>query len=146
VNPQVFGVGIHDIGERLDLGVGAKRNPLGEGLSRLGIDPVDQFRRKRAKPRIGRCPAMPGGVFIANLERSFVLKLIEATTSAIGNYFLFDFIKDSTEAWFQRIRSPIIGSIGLAFAAYNWKPLSYLIFADEPAIAKFQFFDANTSW
>lgn len=58
---------------------------------------------------------------------------------------MLDFIKDSTEAWLQRIRSPIIGSIALAFIACNWKPIWYLLFADQPVITKFVFFDMKTS-
>jgi hypothetical protein len=58
---------------------------------------------------------------------------------------LLDFIKDSTEAWLQRIRSPIIGSIALAFVACNWKPIWYLLFADQTVTRKFIYFDMNTS-
>jgi len=58
---------------------------------------------------------------------------------------LLDFIKDSTEAWLARIRSPILGSIGLAFVAFNWRPLWYLVFAEQPVSIKFRFFEMNTS-
>lgn len=57
-----------------------------------------------------------------------------------------EFIKDIADAWSQRIRSPIIGSIGLSFAFLNWKPLWYLIFAERPVRQKFLYFDQNTDW
>lgn len=59
---------------------------------------------------------------------------------------MIDFLKDSTEAWLQRIRSPIIGSVGLAFVALNWKALWYLVFADRPVAVKFHFIEMNTTW
>ncbi len=58
---------------------------------------------------------------------------------------LIDFIKDSTDAWLSRIRSPILGSIGLTFVVFNWKPLWYLAFSEQSVAVKFRFFDINTS-
>lgn len=45
----------------------------------------------------------------------------------------------------QRIRSPILGSIALTFFCINWRPLWYLVFADQPVAVKFAFFDLNTT-
>jgi hypothetical protein len=56
-----------------------------------------------------------------------------------------DFLKDLSEAWSQRLRSPIIGSIALSFFAINWQPIWYLLFADRPVRQKFLFFEANTT-
>lgn len=58
---------------------------------------------------------------------------------------MIDFVKDSTEAWLQRIRSPILGSVALTFMAFNWKPLWYLIFSDQPVAINLLFFKLNTS-
>ncbi|MBO9445501.1 hypothetical protein [Ruegeria sp. R14_0] len=57
-----------------------------------------------------------------------------------------DFLKDLSEAWSQRLRSPIIGSIAISFFAVNWQPIWYLLFADRPVRQKFLYFDANTSF
>ena len=58
---------------------------------------------------------------------------------------MIDFIKESTEAFLQRIRSPIFGSIALSFVLYNWKPIWYLVFAQQPVPIKLAFFDLNTT-
>ncbi|PUB10719.1 hypothetical protein [Yoonia sediminilitoris] len=58
---------------------------------------------------------------------------------------MIDFIKDGTEARSQRVRSPILGSIGLAFFVLNWKPLWYLFLAEQPVAIKFRFFEMNTT-
>lgn len=55
-----------------------------------------------------------------------------------------DVLKDISEAMSQRIRSPFLGSILLVFAALNWKPIWYLLFADKPVFAKFLYIEANT--
>lgn len=54
-----------------------------------------------------------------------------------------DGLKELVEAFSARIRSPIIGSIALAFVIVNWKPLFFLLFSGEPAVAKFAFYDAK---
>lgn len=56
-----------------------------------------------------------------------------------------DLFKDIIKAWEERVRSPFLGSIGIAFVACNWKPIFFLLFSGEPALARFAFFDSNTS-
>ena len=58
-----------------------------------------------------------------------------------------DSIKEIFDALGQRIKSPVFGYILIAFVACNWKPLYYVFFSGDPALEKFNFFDANTdSW
>lgn len=54
-----------------------------------------------------------------------------------------DFLKDAFEAFDQRIRSPIVGSIGIAFVVMNWKPIWFLFFSEVTVEEKFHFFEAN---
>ena len=56
-----------------------------------------------------------------------------------------EIIKDISEAWAQRVKSPILGSIAVALFAINWQPIRFLIFAKTSVLEKFAFFDANTS-
>ena len=58
--------------------------------------------------------------------------------------YVLETLKDIAEAWSQRARSPIIGSILLAAILINWQPLWYLLFAERPILQKFRYFDANT--
>lgn len=44
------------------------------------------------------------------------------------------------------MRSPILGSIVLAFFIINWKPIWYLIFAEQSVAVKFLYFDLNTNY
>lgn len=55
-----------------------------------------------------------------------------------------DALKDLIEVFLQRIRSPIIGSIAIAFVLVNWKPVWYLLFAERPARQKILYFEENT--
>ena len=55
-----------------------------------------------------------------------------------------DFLKEAYEAWSQRVRAPFAGSIILAFAAWNWKPIWYLFASDESAAIRLRFFEQNT--
>ena len=57
---------------------------------------------------------------------------------------MLNFLKDSTEAWLQRVRSPILGSVAISFLVFNWKPVWYLVFADQTVMDKFAFFDRVT--
>lgn len=45
----------------------------------------------------------------------------------------------------SRVRSPIFGSIAVAFVIFNWQPLFYLVFENAGATDKFNFFEANTT-
>lgn len=56
-----------------------------------------------------------------------------------------DLFKDIIKAWEERVRSPFLGSIGIAFVACNWKPIFFLLFSGEPVLERFAFFDSNTS-
>lgn len=56
-----------------------------------------------------------------------------------------DGLKELVEAFSARIKSPIIGSIVLAFIAINWKPLFFLLFSGESAEDKFLFLSCNTT-
>lgn len=56
-----------------------------------------------------------------------------------------DFLKDTFEAYRERIRSPILGSILIAFFACNWKAIWFLLFSDVPIVLKFAYFDYQTS-
>lgn len=59
---------------------------------------------------------------------------------------MLDVFKDGAEAWLQRIRSPLIGSIVLAFVAFNWKAIFFVVFSDQAILTRFAFFDAQTSF
>lgn len=56
-----------------------------------------------------------------------------------------DGLKELVEAFSARIKSPIIGSIALAFVAVNWRPVFFLFFSGEPANDKFEYFTTNTT-
>lgn len=56
-----------------------------------------------------------------------------------------NFISEFLEAWSQRVRSPILGSVLISFLIVNWQPIWYLIFADRPVRNKFIYFDTNTN-
>lgn len=57
-----------------------------------------------------------------------------------------DALKEIISAFSQRIKSPFIGFIALAFLIVNWKPVFYLVFSGKPALIKFEYFDQNTHW
>lgn len=56
-----------------------------------------------------------------------------------------DFFKDVFEAAQQRIRSPFIGSVIVAFIAVNWQALFYLFFEDASVLARIDCFNDMTS-
>ena len=56
-----------------------------------------------------------------------------------------DLFKDIVKAWEERVQSPFLGSIGIAFVACNWKPIFFLLFSGEPVLDRFAFVDANTN-
>lgn len=59
---------------------------------------------------------------------------------------MLDVFKDGADAWLQRVKSHLIGSIILAFLAINWQPIFFLIFSEAPVLLKFWYFDFNTSF
>jgi len=56
-----------------------------------------------------------------------------------------DGLKELVEAFSARIKSPIIGSIILAFIAVNWRPVFFLFFSGKPASDKFVYFNEHTT-
>lgn len=52
-----------------------------------------------------------------------------------------DAIKDISTAFLQRIKSPIFGSIILAFVVINWKPIFYVIFSNKNVEGRFIYWD-----
>lgn len=56
-----------------------------------------------------------------------------------------DFLKSVFDAWSDRIRSPIIGSVFLVYVACNWKALFYLFFADVPVAVRLAYFELETT-
>jgi len=59
---------------------------------------------------------------------------------------LLDVFKDGAEAWIQRVKSPLIGSIFLAFVALIWKAIFFVLFSDAPILFRYWYFDTQTSW
>lgn len=57
-----------------------------------------------------------------------------------------DALKDIFTAYSQRIRSPIIGSVILAFIAVNWQSVFYVIFADKGVLSRFEYWDMYTDF
>jgi len=55
-----------------------------------------------------------------------------------------EYFKQIVDAWGDRLRSPVLGSILIFFVATNWQSLFYLFFADKPVRARLIYFDANT--
>lgn len=57
-----------------------------------------------------------------------------------------DFLKSVFDAWDERIRSPILGSLLFSYVAFNWQPLFYLFFADQPVAVRLRFVELNTDF
>jgi hypothetical protein len=55
-----------------------------------------------------------------------------------------EYFKQIVDAWGDRLRSPVLGSVLIFFVATNWQSLFYLFFADKPVRARLLYFDANT--
>ncbi|WP_282077681.1 hypothetical protein [Epibacterium ulvae] len=53
-------------------------------------------------------------------------------------------VKDIFDAFSERVRSPFLGSILLAFAFWNWQVLWFVLFADVPVADRIAYFDAHT--
>lgn len=58
---------------------------------------------------------------------------------------MLDIFKEGADAWFQRIKSPIIGSVALSFIVLNWQPIFFVLFSDDTVLDRFAYYDANTS-
>ena len=52
-----------------------------------------------------------------------------------------DVLNSAFDAWNERLRSPFWGAIILAFLAFNWQPIWYLLFADVSVEAKFEYWE-----
>ena len=57
-----------------------------------------------------------------------------------------DWFKEILSAADSRIRSPIIGSVILFFAVFNWRPIFYLLFSEQSVAIRLRFFEMNTNW
>ena len=57
-----------------------------------------------------------------------------------------DFFAQSLQAFQERMRTPWIGSILIAFLLWNWQPLLFLFASDTALPARFAYFDAYTDW
>ena len=57
-----------------------------------------------------------------------------------------DFFAQSLQAFQERMRTPWIGSILIAFFLWNWQPLLFLFASDTALPARFAYFDAYTDW
>lgn len=55
-----------------------------------------------------------------------------------------DAIKEIIVAYFQRIRTPVLGSIILVFVAVNWKAIYFVLFAEVSPELKFIHWDEHT--
>lgn len=55
-----------------------------------------------------------------------------------------DLFEQWVEAWSERIRSPVMGSLAIAFIVSNWKPLFFLLFAEAPVWLRIQYFEHHT--
>lgn len=55
-----------------------------------------------------------------------------------------DLFEQWVEAWSERIRSPVLGSLAIAFVVSNWKPLFFLLFAEAPVWLRIRYFEHHT--
>ena len=56
-----------------------------------------------------------------------------------------DFLKEYVDGLLTRIRSPIIASISISFALFNWKAIYFLLFAEVPALERLAYVEKHTS-
>lgn len=57
---------------------------------------------------------------------------------------MLDLIRQCIENFTDRIRSPILGSVTIAFFAFNWKAFYFLFFAEAPTWLRVWYFEQNT--
>ena len=57
-----------------------------------------------------------------------------------------DFFAQSLQAFQERMRTPWIGSILIAFLLWNWQPLLFLFASDTALPARFAYFEIHTDW
>ena len=57
-----------------------------------------------------------------------------------------DFFAQSLQAFQERMRTPWIGSILIAFLLWNWQPLLFLVASDTALLTRFTYFKIHTDW
>ena len=57
-----------------------------------------------------------------------------------------DFFAQSLQAFQERMRTPWIGSILIAFLLWNWQPLLFLVASDTALLTRFTYFEIHTDW
>ena len=57
-----------------------------------------------------------------------------------------DFFAQSLQAFQERMRTPWIGSILIAFLLWNWQPLLFLVASDTALLTRFNYFEVHTDW
>ena len=57
-----------------------------------------------------------------------------------------DFFAQSLQAFQERMRTPWIGSILIAFLLWNWQPLLFLVASDTALLTRFNYFEIHTDW
>jgi len=57
-----------------------------------------------------------------------------------------DFFAQSLQAFQERMRTPWIGSILIAFLLWNWQPLLFLFASDTALLTRFTYFKIHTGW
>ena len=57
-----------------------------------------------------------------------------------------DFFAQSLQAFQERMRTPWIGSILIAFLLWNWQPLLFLVASDTALRTRFTYFEIHTDW
>ena len=57
-----------------------------------------------------------------------------------------DFFAQSLQAFQERMRTPWIGNILIAFLLWNWQPLLFLVASDTALLTRFNYFEIHTDW
>ena len=57
-----------------------------------------------------------------------------------------DFFAQSLQAFQERMRTPWIGSILIAFLLWNWQALLFLLASDTALLTRFTYFKIHTDW
>ena len=57
-----------------------------------------------------------------------------------------DLFAQSLQAFQERMRTPWIGSILIAFLLWNWQPLLFLVASDTALLTRFTYFEIHTGW
>jgi len=57
-----------------------------------------------------------------------------------------DFFAQFLQTFQERMRTPWIGSILIAFLLWNWQPLFFLVASDTALLTRFAYFEIHTDW